>query len=92
MENVRKKANKRELDEDDSNCGEKKLKADQFWPNMDNLRKVKNNRIWDLLPSVVYNLLMLFKKSEKFNSDEVPQVCKLAVLSHIIIVIIVTIG
>lgn len=80
METVREEAIKRPLAEDDDGDKNKKLKTgsdpEQFFPTVENIKTVNDVKKWNLLPSIVYELLALFKKSEKVNSDEENQVCK----------------
>lgn len=79
MEAVREKAPKRPLDEDDDGDDKKKLKTEtdlhHFLPTVEIMKNEKDEKKWNLLPSIVYELLALFKNSEKINSDEYKQVC-----------------
>uniref|UniRef100_A0A2S2NF48 Uncharacterized protein n=1 Tax=Schizaphis graminum TaxID=13262 RepID=A0A2S2NF48_SCHGA len=74
MESARGGVPKRALDEADDGDGTKKLKTDgeahQFLPTVEKIRNVEDPIKWSLLPSIVYNLLTLFKKTEKSNSDK----------------------
>ncbi|XP_060834968.1 uncharacterized protein LOC132917967 [Rhopalosiphum padi] len=74
METASEGAPKRALDKADDGGGTKKLKTDaedhQFLPTVEKIRNVEDPIKWSLLPSIVYNLLTLFKKTEKSNSDE----------------------
>ncbi|XP_025207360.1 uncharacterized protein LOC112603143 [Melanaphis sacchari] len=76
METVREGALKRTLDEADDGDGVKKLKTDtdQSLPMVENIKNIDDPKKWNLLPSIVYDLLALLKKTEKFNSDEDKQV------------------
>ncbi|XP_026818761.1 uncharacterized protein LOC113557436 [Rhopalosiphum maidis] len=80
METASEEAPKRALDEADDGDGTKKLKTDaevhQFLPTVEKIRNVEDPIKWSLLPSIVYNLLMLFKKTEKSNSVEDKQASK----------------
>jgi len=92
METVREEATpKRPLDEDDDGDNKKRLKTgpdpEQFLPMVENIKTVNDVKKWNLLPSIVYELLALFKKSEKVNSDDENQVCKRSVSSSRTIVI-----
>jgi len=86
METVREGALKRPLDEDDDGDDNKKLKTGpdihQFLPTVENIKTVNDVNKWNLLPSIVYELLALFKKSEKVNSNDDNQVCRRAVYSR----------
>jgi len=92
METASEGAPKRALDKADDGGGTKKLKTDaedhQFLPTVEKIRNVEDPIKWSLLPSIVYNLLTLFKKTEKSNSDEDKQVCKTVVFSSCLIFIL----
>jgi len=79
METFRDETPKRPLDEDDDGDNKKKLKTGpdlhQVLPTVENIKTVNDVKKWNLLPSIVYELLALFKKSEKLNSDDENQVC-----------------
>ncbi|XP_022174184.1 uncharacterized protein LOC111036467 [Myzus persicae] len=66
-------ASKRPLDDDDDG-DKKKFKTgsdlQQFLPTIENIKNVNDAKKWSLLPSIVYELLALFKKSEKVNSND----------------------
>jgi len=90
METVLEGASKRPLDEDD-NGDKKKLKTGpdlhQVLPTLENMKNEKDDKKWNLLPSIVYELLALFKDSENVHSDKDKQVCKRLVHSLQIIII-----
>lgn len=62
---------KRALDES-VEVNVKRLKTDDLptLPSIEKIQNVRDPRKWSQLPSVVYELLTLFKKSEKCNSKE----------------------
>lgn len=65
-------AGKRSLDDDDSlevNLV-KKSKTDDFLSSYNNTHRLNDAKKWELLPSIVYQLLTLFKKSEKLSTDD----------------------
>lgn len=64
-------ATKRTLDEG-VEVNTKRFKIDdlQFLPSTGTIRSVRDPRKWSQLPSIVYELLTLFKKSEKFEEVE----------------------
>lgn len=82
METVLEGASKRPLDEDDDGDDKKKLKTGpdlhQFLPTTEIMKNEKDEKKWNLLPSIVFELLALFKNSE--NSDKDKQVCKNSIL------------
>jgi len=79
METVREEAPKRTLDEaDDDDNGTKRLKTDpdnQFLSTVENIKTVNDPKKWNILPSIVYDLLALLKKTEKLKSVEEKRVC-----------------
>jgi len=91
METVREGATKRPLDKDDDGDDRKKLKTGpdlhRFLPTKENMKNEKDENKWNLLPSIVLELLALLKNSEKVNSDEDKQVCKRVVHGLRIIII-----
>jgi len=80
MGNVREGAPKRAFDEDGDGDCKKKFKTDpevhELLPTAENIRNVKDTKKWNILPSIVYELLALLKKSEKLNSVDDKRVCK----------------
>ncbi|CAH1721204.1 unnamed protein product [Aphis gossypii] len=75
METVREEAPKRTLGEaDDDGNGTKRLKTDpetyQFLSTVENIKTVNDPKKWNILPSIVYDLLALLKKTEKPKSVE----------------------
>ncbi|XP_016664020.1 uncharacterized protein LOC100570902 isoform X2 [Acyrthosiphon pisum] len=75
METVHEAASKRPLDEDDNDGDDKKKQKTgpdlhQFLPTVENVKTEKDEKKWNLLPSIVFELLALFKNSEKVHSDE----------------------
>lgn len=91
METVREGVSKRPLEEDDVGDDKKKLKTGpdlhQFLPTIEHMKTEKDEKKWNFLPSMVLELLALFKNSEKVHSDEDKQVCKRVVHSLRIIII-----
>jgi len=82
METISERVPKRPLDEDDDGDDKKKLKTGSdlhFSPTLEIIKIEKDEKKWSLLPSIVYELLALFKNSEKIgekiNLDEYKQVC-----------------
>lgn len=80
METVREEAPKRALEETDDGNGMKRPKTDpetyQFLSTVENIKTVNDPKKWNLLPSIVYDLLALLKKTEKLKSIEEKRVCK----------------
>jgi len=80
METVREEAPKRTLDEADDGNGTKKLKTypetSQLLSTAENIKTVNDPNKWNILPSIVYDLLALLKKAEKLKSVEEKRVCR----------------
>lgn len=80
METVREEAPKRTLDEADEDNDTKRLKTDpetyQFLSTVENIKTVNDPKKWNILPSIVYDLLALLKKTDKLKSVEKKRVCR----------------
>lgn len=90
---------KRTLEEDDDDDDSvevtendrKRFKTDlnQLSSSLENLRNEKDGKKWNILPSIVYELLALFKSKEKHNPGDKEKLVSKRLKSIYILIIVI---